>query len=308
MLSLLELCEYKFQNENLYKYFKIINICSRLVYDVKQLHIEPFHNKYDALFQPYYQVKLEKLSQEYKDYVIQNNTYYEYIPFDSLQSGIPQYAQKFTDEEKVLYYNLSKLIQSESITTFSLDIDIDNLEYFYKVPTKRENSWKLYDYSTMKNDNATICRQTMRPWTYIGNVHWKDGFISTYNSDNHMKSFDIFSDTPERRPLGQVFSCVKYYAEFVTRFGIYPNVDDLILNSYNIVKNSQYAHYALPCLEFMNNTINMYEFTKDVSVVEFVNLYERSRNRDDRIYMETKSNNDNGNNILQNLNLDKIIM
>ena len=305
MLSLLELCEYKFQNENLYKYFKIINICSRLVYDVKQLHIEPFHNKYDALFQPYYQVKLEKLSQEYKDYVIQNNTYYEYIPFDSLQSGIPQYAQKFTDEEKVLYYNLSKLIQSESITTFSLDIDIDNLEYFYKVPTKRENSWKLYDYSTMKNDNATICRQTMRPWTYIGNVHWKDGFISTYNSDNHLKSFDIFSDTPERRPLGQVFSCVKYYAEFVTRFGIYPNVDDLILYSYNIVKNSQYAHYALPCLEFMNNTIIMYEFTKDISVVEFVNLYERSRNRDDRIYTETNSDNDNYKAIK---NLDKIII
>lgn len=308
MLSLLSLCGYIFQNENLYKYFKIINICSRIVYDVKQLHIEPFHNKYDALFQPYYQVKLEKLSQEYKDYVLQSGTYYEYIPFDSLQSGIPQYAQKFTDEEKVLYYNLSKLIQSESITTFSLDIDIDNLEYFYKVPTKRENSWKLYDYSTIKDDNAVICRQTMRPWTYIGNVHWKDGFISTYNSDNHMKSSDIFSDTPERRPLGQVFSGVKYYAEFVTRFGIYPNVDDLILYSYNIVKNSQYAHYALPCMEFMDDTINMYEFTKDISVVNFVNLYERSRNRDNRLYMETKSDNDNGNNILQNLNLDKIIM
>jgi hypothetical protein len=306
MLSLLELCEYKFQNENLYKYFKIINICSRLVYDVKQLHIEPFHNKYDTLFQPYYQVKLEKLSQEYKDYVIQNNTYYEYIPFDSLLCGIPQYAQKFTDEEKVLYYNLSKLIQSESITTFSLDINIDNLEYFYKVPTKRVNSWKLYDY--LKDDNTVICRKTMRPWTYVGNVHWKDSFLSTYNSDNHMKSSDIFSNTPERRPLGQVFSGVKYYAEFVTRFGIYPNVDDLILYSYNIVKNSQYAHYSLPCMEFMNNTINMYEFTKDIYVVDFVNLYERSRNRDDRLYMETKSDNDNGNNILQNLNLDKIIM
>ena len=307
MLSLLNLCDYKFENENLYKYFKIINICSRLVYDVKQLHIEQFHNKYDALFYPYYQVKLEKLSPEYKDYVLQNNAYYEFVPFDSFQYEIPQYAQNFTDEEKVLYYNLSKIIKSESITTFSLDIDIDNLEYFYKVPTKRENSWKLYDYTSIKNDISVICRKTMRPWTYVGNTHWKDDFLNMYNSTNKMKKTDVFSDTPERRPLGQVFSGVKYYTEFVTRFGIYPNIDDLIIYCYNIVKNSQYAHYALPCMEFMNNIINMYEFTKDISVVEFVNLYEKSRNRDVRLYMETTSDNVN-NNILQNLNLDKIIM
>ena len=300
ILSLLELCDYKFQNENLYKYFKIINICSRLVYDVKQLHIEPFHNKYDALFQPYYQVKLEKLSQEYKDYVIQNNVYYEFVPFDHNECGIPQYAQNFTDEEKVLYYNLSKLIKSENITTFNLDIDIDNIQQFYKVPSKRQNSWKLYDYSTVKKNNIVICRKTMRPWSYIDNIHWKDCFINIYNSTNKMKKTDIFSDTPERRPLGQVFTGTKYFAEFVTRFGIYPNVDDLILYSYNTVKNSQYAHYTLPCMEFMNNVINMYDFTKDVSIVDFVNLYEKSRNRDDRIHMETTSDNVN---ILKTQNL-----
>jgi len=306
MLKLLDLCGYKFQNENLYKYFKIINICSRLVYDVKQLHIEQFHNKYDALFYPYYQVKLDKLTPEYRDYVIQNNAYYEFVPFDSIECGTPQYAQNFTDEEKKIYYNLSKLIQSESITTFSLDINIDNLEQFYKVPANRENSWKLYEYSNLVDDNSVICRKTMRPFTYVGNTHWKDSFLQKYNVNNKMKPFDIFSNTPERRPIGQVFSGVKYYAEFVTRFGIYPNIDDLILYSYNIVKNSQYVHYALPCLEFMNNVINMYEFTKDVSVVEFVNLYEKSRNRDNRLYMETNSHNNND--ILKNLNLDKIII
>ncbi len=303
MLNLLSLCDYKFQNDNLYKYFKIINICSRLVYDVKQLHIEQFHNKYDALFHPYYQVKLEKLSPEYKDYVLQNNAYYEFVPFDHIECGIPEYAQKFTNEEKVLYYKLSKIIKSESITTFSLDIDVDNLEQFYKVPSKREKSWKLYDYSTVKDDDAVICRKTMRPWTYVGNTHWKDSFINTFNSTNKMKKSDIFSDTPERRPLGQVFSGVKYYAEFVIRFGIYPNVDDLILYCYNTVKNSQYKHYALPLMEFMNNIINMYEFTKEISVVDFVNLYERSRNSDNRLYMETNSDN-----AIKNLNLDKIII
>ena len=83
-------------------------------------------------------------------------------------------------------------------------VDIDNLEYFYKVPTKRENSWKLYDYTSIKNDIPVICRKTMRPWTYVGNTHWKDDFLNMYNSTNKMKKTDVFSDTPERRPLGQV--------------------------------------------------------------------------------------------------------
>jgi hypothetical protein len=45
----------------------------------------------------------------------------------------------------------------------------------------------------------------------------------------------------------------------------------------------------------------MYEFTKDISVVEFVNLYEKSRNRDVRLYMEINNDNDS-------VKLDKIIM
>ena len=289
MLSLLKLCDYSFQNENLYKYFKIINICSRLVYDVKQLHIEQFHNKYDALFQPYYQVLLERLSQEYRNYVIQNNAYFEYVPFDSGECGIPHYATQFTAEEKVLYYNLSKIIKSENITTFTLDIDINGLEYFYKVPTKRENSWKLYDYPITKLAVVVICKKTMRPFTYVGKTHWKDSFVNTYSKHNKN---NIFSDTPERRPLGQVFSCTKYYADFVTRFGIYPNIDDIILYCYNMVKNSQYAHNALPCMEFMNDVISMYKFTKDISFVDFINLHEKSRNCENRFYIETDSNYD----------------
>ena len=305
MLNLLALCEYKFQNKDLYKYFKIINICSRLVYDVKQLHIEQFHNKYDAIFHPYYQVKLEKLSKEYKDYVLQSGIYYEYVPFDSIQLAemeTPQYTHNFTNEEKVLYYNLSKIIKSENITAFNLNIDIENLEEYYKVPSKREYSWKIYNYPVTKLADVVICKKTMRPWSYVGNTHWKDSFVENYNT----KKLDVFSDTPERRPLGQVFSGTKYYAEFVSKFGIYPNIDDLILYCYNTVKNSQYAHYALPCLEFMNNIIDIYKFTRDVPVVDFVNLYENSRNRDDRLYIEIKNNVDND--ILQKLNLDKIIM
>mgnify|MGYP003339332355 FL=1 len=282
MLNLLELCEYKFQNQNIYKYIKIINICSRLIYDVKQLHIEQFHNKYSALFNPYYQIKLDKLSKEYKDFVIENNMYYEYIPFDYVVNyKEPDYSQKMTEEDKVLYYNLSKIINSENETTFNLNIDIDDLDKFYKVPEKNTQDWKLYEYP-VKLLEVTICKNTMRPFSYIGNIHWKDSFDKHYNT----KNIEVFSKSEERRPLGEVFSGAKYFAEFVSRFGIYPNINDFILFSYNIVKNALNSHNALPCLEFCDDIIQMYSFANNISVIDFVKLYENSRNRDVRIELE----------------------
>lgn len=294
MLNLLELCEYKFQNDNLYKYIKIINICSRLIYDVKQLHIEQFHNKYEALFNPYYHMQLDKLSKEYKDFVIENNMYYEYVPFDYIDNyGKPEYSQKMSDEDKVLYYNLSKLIESENETTFNLDIDINNLDKFYKIPEKRTQSWKIYDYQ-IKPIDIVICRNTMRPYTYIRNTHWKDCFDKYYNT----KQIKIFSQSEERKPLGEIFSGCKYFAEFVSRFGIYPNINDLILYSYNIVKNTQHKHNTLPRLEFFESIINEYAFTKDIPIVDFVKLYEKSRNRDIRFNLEQ--------NISTNIDLNKL--
>jgi hypothetical protein len=303
MLNLLDLCSYKFQNDNLYKYIKIINICSRLIYDVKQIHIEQFHNKYSALFNQYYQIKLDKLSKEYKDFVMENNMYYEYVPFDHVDNyENPEYSQKLSDEEKILYYNLSKLIKSENETTFNLDIDINNLDKFYKVPEKQPQSWKVYDYQ-IKPINVDICRSTMRPYTYMGNTHWKDSFDKYYNT----KHIDIFSKSEERKPLGEVFSGSKYFAEFVSRFGIYPNINDLVLFSYNIVKNSQYAHTALPSTGFFESIINEYSFTKDISVIDFVKLYETSRNRDIRLNLEQNNSSNISSNIdFNKLNVDKV--
>ena len=46
------------------------------------------------------------------------------------------------------------------------------------------------------------------------------------------------------------------------------------------------SHNALPCLEFCDDIIQMYSFANNISVIDFVKLYENSRNRDVRIELE----------------------
>jgi len=117
-----------------------------------------------------------------------------------------------------------------------------------------------------------------------------------YNVNDDTKKSNVFSNDADRRPLGEVFSGVKHYCNFVKKFGFYPNRDDFLLYSFNAVRNCEYSHYTLPSEFFAANIISWYsKIIKDTTPADFIKIYESSMNRDKRIALEQELASDHTN-------------
>ena len=278
----------------LVKYCTMVQTLSRLVSEVKQLHLPAFEAKYRALIGNFFHVKRDALSQTILDEATKNGWFFEYVPLDGPQTMLPEYATHMTDSVRIMTYNLARLIVdagTESTTTFTLleSVSYDDAEKFYVKPSPLANDWQIYQhpFAYAMND-IKIHPQTLRPTTYVeGNVHWKTNFTKSYNGNNHYTGV-VFDATPEQRPSGQVFCGTRMYGDFVETFGIHPTLSDFVLYCYKTVKNSQYHHETLPFVEFCVSIIDSYKFSRDIPIDTFLSMYHASQNRENRIEIETQ--------------------
>jgi hypothetical protein len=287
IISLLKMCGCNIP-QKLVKYCTVIHQLGRLVAEVKQMHIDPFKTKYRALIGNFHRIKKENLTQCVLDDATHNGWFYEYVPLDGAQTCLPDYAFDMTDEMRNLTYNLVQLITSESTTTFTImeSIKYDDVEKLFVTPQPLENDWKLYQHP-YKYDNHSIVIHpvTLRPITYDSGQHWKIRFNHYFNGDNHFTG-TTFDKTPEQRPSGHVFNGCNMYGKFVETFKTHPTLDDFVLYCYTRCKNSQHQHKTIPFVEFCQNVINFYDFTRSLPIDVFITKYNASRNRDERIKME----------------------
>jgi hypothetical protein len=275
--------------DKLLKYCNVVSILAQLVSDCKKLHIDGFKTKYRALIGNFYHVKQEDLSPIIFEKSVQNKWFVEYVPCDGDQQTLPDFAKNMTQDEINLRYNLSKLIQNESVTTFTIidnNIKYDSIEQFFRIPDKLQNDWKLYNYPlTNKASHTPICPKTLRPYTYENSKHWTDKFVEMYNSDNHFNG-EIFSNDSDKRPSREVFSGNNMYGEFINIYKFHPTLSDFVLFCYNRVLNSKHKHTTIPNISFCDGVIQEYAFSRQLPIDEFIRLHTNSRNRVSRVLIE----------------------
>ena len=277
--------------DKLQKYCTIVHRLGQLVAEVKELHLGPFGIKYRALVGNFHQITPEDLSPSILENSQRNGWFHEYVPVDGPHTDTPAYAVDMTVDECNLTYNLSKLIiagGTESTTTFTImdsQIPYHSIEKLFDEPIPIENDWKLYVHPLRDSRLVIIHPATMRPPTYTDAIHWKHGFETYYNRDKHFIG-PVFDDTAEKRPSGDVFNGCKMYCTFVSTYNIHPTLADFVLYCYMICNNSQYRHSTIPFVEFCEQVINGYKFSRDISIVEFIHKYDASMNRDERLEIE----------------------
>jgi hypothetical protein len=275
----------------LIKYCTAVQTLSRLVAEVKELHLASFETKYRALIGNFFHIKPGNLSQVVLDDAIKNGWFFEFVPVDGPQTVLPPYATDMSPDMMNLTYNLARFIidnGTESTTAFSLleSVSYDASDKFYLQPMPLADDWSLYKhpYTYVKGD-VKIHHRTLRPVTFNGNVHWKTQFENYFNSDKHFTGV-VFDSTPEQRPSGDVFCGTRMYGAFLETFGFHPTLSDFVLYCYKTVKNSQYHHSTIPYVEFCESVIESYDFSRSMPVSTFLSLYAASQNRDERVKIE----------------------
>ena len=275
----------------LVKYCTMVQTLSRLVGEVKQLHLPAFETKYRALIGNFFHIKREDLTQTVYDEANKNGWFFEFVPVDGAHTTMPSFASHMSHDMVNLTYNLARLIvdsNTESTTAFTLleSVTYDDSNKFYLQPTAIADDWTLYRHPyAYPNDDVKIHPHTLRPYTFNGSVHWKTQFEHIYNEDKHFSGV-IFDATPEQRPSGDVFCGARMYGNFIETFGFHPTLSDFVLYCFKTVKNSQYNHSTIPFVEFCESIIESYNFTRIIPVPTFLSIYERSRNREERIKIE----------------------
>lgn len=278
-------------SSKLVKYCTMVQTLSRLVSEVKQLHLPAFEEKYRALIGNFFHIKPENLTQIILNDATKNGWFTEFVPIDGTQTVLPPFAIDMSRDTLNMTYNLARLIVdagTESTTAFTLleSVAYDDAEKFYLKPTPLADDWPLYlhPYSHVKDD-VKIHPRTLRPVTFNGNIHWKSQFENHYNGDKHFTGI-VFDSTPEQRPGGNVFCGTRMYGDFIETFGFHPTLSDFILYCYKTVKNSQYHHSTIPFVEFCESVIESYNFSRYMPISTFLSLYAASQNRDERINIE----------------------
>jgi hypothetical protein len=269
--NLINLVGYKLPTDNLIYYYTVIRTLSRLVSECKSMHIEQFRVKYDCSV--YRSVPIIDLTPEFEEFVKNTGQYFERILVDSTDQDATEISN--------LDYNLSLLVTSENLKTFDIDINFDDIMTYYNPIFPNYPTWKLYT-QPLGTHKLSICPATMRPWTYVNNKHWKDQFIETFTGN-----VKAFSDTEERRPMGEVFSGVKYYGNFVEKFKFFPTRDDFLLFCFNAVRKCENSHYTIPCDYFCDVVVDTYNsIIGDTTPAQFINILASSMNRSKRIELE----------------------
>ena len=286
MLDLINLLGHTLPSPNLVKYFKAMKYLSILVNDCKTLHYNQYRHKYDCLRYNHKIINIDSLTPAYRDYILQNGLYHTWIMFDGVNTQ-PIQIDYIQAGDESLVYNLSQLITSESVKAFNLGLDIHNIDKYYDdIPTEVYKEWPLLAQYNTDKPNIVICPKTMRPYTYINKTHWKDLYITKYNSDHKFDDTTIFNNTQDRAPSHLVFCGDKYYLEFVETFGFYPNINDYITFSFNRIMNNKFKLKSLPLTQY-DNIVGRYNIViQDINPVDFNSIAKSSRDREKRIIME----------------------
>ena len=282
MLALLSMVEYELpEKPRLMQYYEVVKTLGNLVNQVKDLHIEMFRTKHQCKVQNHMIINLDELTPAFAEYVKQNKWLHTYILLDSVDE-----AHLVGD---TLEYNLSNLIQTEGVKTFSIPIDIMNIDsYFKPQSTQKIQNWPVSSMKTMSEYyKIQICPKTMRPYTFTpAKVHWKKNYTNIVTSHASFEASELFDSTPECRPSKLVFSGDKYYAEFVNQFGFYPTKNDFITYCFNKVRNGQYNIQTLPIINYTDGITRYNSVTQNTSPADFCKLHEASRDRERRVQME----------------------
>jgi hypothetical protein len=275
--------------ESIYKYCTVVRYAGILVNECKRIHLDSFRVKYtSALIRNFYQVGAN-LSPEIRADAERNVWFYEYIPLDGQQTEIPAFATDLSADIRALMYNLASKFTTESTTVFTLmeSVDYNTIDNLFVHPVTPENDWLIY--TNHVPFNTRIHPETMRPYSFNKNgdktTDWKTSFVKFFNGDAHYNK-TIFSG-PYGRPCSDVFCGSKMYASFIEKFRRHPTLDDFIMFCFATCKNSQYAHKTIPCVSFCEAVLSSFEFSRVLSVDEFLIKYNASSNRVDRLRIES---------------------